>query len=68
MPRYYFNVRDEDGGDIPDPVGIELPDIEAARSKAREIARILLEVEFRHASASDKQLVQHIPDFNGLKH
>jgi hypothetical protein len=34
MPRYYFDVRDDDGAFI-DEVGIELPDMAAAIQEAR---------------------------------
>lgn len=34
MPRYYFDVRDDDGAFI-DEVGVELPDMAAAIQEAR---------------------------------
>jgi hypothetical protein len=37
MPRYYFHVRDENGF-RQDAEGLDLPDIEAARRKALDMA------------------------------
>jgi hypothetical protein len=37
MPRYYFHVRDEHGLRR-DAEGVELPDVEAARRKALDMA------------------------------
>jgi len=34
MPRFYFDIRDQDGVTY-DDVGLELPDLEAARAEAR---------------------------------
>jgi hypothetical protein len=45
MPRFFFNIRNPDGEDVIDAEGMELPDIEAARLKAEELGRALLEVE-----------------------
>lgn len=47
MPRYYFNIRLSNGELVRDETGVEFPETEAALEKAKEIARKLLEVEFR---------------------
>ena len=36
MPRYFFHVHD--GGSVPDDLGVNLPDIDAARSAAIELS------------------------------
>lgn len=36
MPRYFFNIHD--GRDIPDEEGTELPDLDAAKKLAVEVA------------------------------
>lgn len=41
MPRYFFHVHD--GTTLPDYVGTELPDLEAAKHKAVQIAGKLLQ-------------------------
>ena len=41
MPRYHFNVHD--GIEIPDEVGVDLPDINFARREAIRYAGTLLE-------------------------
>jgi len=43
MPRYFFNVRD--GQSHPDPDGIELPDLQAAKHEAIRYAGHLLSDE-----------------------
>ena len=35
MPRYYFDIKDEDGTTIDDR-GVELPDLDAAITEARQ--------------------------------
>lgn len=40
MPRYFFNV--EDGTNIPDETGIELPDLAAVRREAVRFSGALL--------------------------
>ncbi|MET3911709.1 hypothetical protein ABID59_006076 [Bradyrhizobium sp. S3.3.6] len=41
MPRYFFHVHD--GGDsVPDDLGLDLPDIDAARTAAIELSREIL--------------------------
>lgn len=43
MPRYYFDIRDQNGVQF-DDVGIDLPDIATARKEARlALAEILAE-------------------------
>jgi hypothetical protein len=43
MPRYFFHVHD--GGSVLDDVGIELPDISAARTAAIELSGEILRSE-----------------------
>ena len=42
MPRYFFHVHDGDGGSVPDDLGLNLPDIDAARSAAIDLSRAKL--------------------------
>jgi hypothetical protein len=42
MPRYFFHVHDGDGGSVPDDLGLNLPDIDAARSAAIDLSREIL--------------------------
>ncbi len=54
MPRYFLHLRDD--LDVPDEEGFELPDLDAARTKARENALFSLaqtakdeaKINFRH--------------------
>jgi hypothetical protein len=41
MPRYFFHVHDG-GGLVPDDLGLDLPDIDAARTAAIELNREIL--------------------------
>jgi len=41
VPRYYIDLRSHFGTDE-DPIGIELPDLEAARVEAMKVAERLL--------------------------
>jgi len=43
MPRYFFHVHD--GGSVPDDLGVNLPDIDAARSAAIELSCEILSSE-----------------------
>lgn len=43
MPRYFFHVHD--GGSVPDDLGLNLPDIDAARAAAIELSREILRSE-----------------------
>ena len=43
MPRYFFHVHD--GGSVPDDLGLNLPDIRAARIAAIELSREILSSE-----------------------
>lgn len=43
MPRYFFHVHD--GGSVPDDLGLNLPDIDAARTAAIELSREILRSE-----------------------
>ena len=40
MPRYFFNVSD--GNWIEDKVGLELPDAQAAKAQARDLAKLFV--------------------------
>ena len=40
MPRYFFHVHD--GGSVRDDLGLNLPDIDAARTAAIELSREIL--------------------------
>jgi hypothetical protein len=40
VPRYFLHLRND--LDVPDEEGVELPDLDAARAKAREDARFTL--------------------------
>ena len=40
MPRYFFHIRD--GVSYPDEEGVELPDLDAARSAAAKLAGLTL--------------------------
>lgn len=42
MPRYFFHVHDDDGGSVPDDLGLNLPDIDAARIAAIDLSREIL--------------------------
>ncbi len=56
MPRYFFHVCDG-RRTLPDPLGCELPDLEAARRHAREDARMLLESWMARSRAPWRVLV-----------
>jgi hypothetical protein len=43
MPRYFFHVHD--GGSVPDDLGLNLPNIDAARTAAIELSREILSSE-----------------------
>ena len=38
MPRFYFHIRSARGALVRDDAGMYLPDIDAARAEARQIA------------------------------
>ncbi len=40
MPRYFFHI--DDGVSIPDPTGVELPDLSAARAEAVKASGTIL--------------------------
>jgi 4-hydroxyphenylpyruvate dioxygenase-like putative hemolysin len=52
MPRYYFDVRDEDGASI-DEVGIELPDMAAAIQEARRAVADMVRDALRESNIGD---------------
>ena len=55
MPRYHFNVHD--GVEIPDDVGIDLPDLSSARREAMKYAGVLLdEAEDRESLGEEWRL------------
>ena len=52
MPRYYFDIRD--GEDLPDPTGLILGDLSAARLEAvRYSAEVLREMPDRFWNAQE---------------
>ncbi|WP_343893775.1 DUF6894 family protein [Craurococcus roseus] len=52
MPRFFFHMRDEDWL-VEDAEGSELPDLEAARAKAADVARDYLAARLRAGQALD---------------
>jgi hypothetical protein len=67
MPVFFFNLRDGSEGTA-DPEGVNLPDLQAAKNYAMEVARELMnrnEVERRHWQLnvfdSDGSLVAEVP-------
>ncbi|CAA9262451.1 MAG: hypothetical protein AVDCRST_MAG27-2591 [uncultured Craurococcus sp.] len=57
MPRFFFHMRDEDWL-VEDPEGSELPDLEAARAKAAEVALDYLVGRLRAGEALDFERVE----------
>ena len=48
MPRFYFHIRNGDAFEDQDPDGEDLPDIQAARAEAVQVARDFWE-DWSHA-------------------
>ena len=57
MPRFFFHMRDEDWL-VEDPEGSELPDLEAARAKAADVARDHIAARLGAGEALDFQWVE----------
>ncbi len=53
MPRFYFDIRDGHGIEH-DPVGLDLPDLDAARTEAR---RALAEMTQEEINASGRGVI-----------
>lgn len=51
MPKYYFNVVNEDGTKVEDRDGVELSDYAAAAERAKELARAIVEAELTRSQA-----------------
>lgn len=61
MPRYYFNIRSSEGL-IEDPDGTDLPDLDTARTEARQAARDLLASLLRAGEELDGQVFEIVDD------
>ena len=57
MPRFFFHMRDEDWL-VEDPEDSDLPDLEAARAKAADVARDYLAARLGAGEPLDFQWVE----------
>ena len=58
MPRYFFNVREADGGIGRDAEGQDLPDLEAARAEAISANREMLGEWLLHGGTLDPRQIE----------
>jgi hypothetical protein len=63
MPRYYFNVLDDTSAS-PDEVGLDFPDLEAAKRECEQSARELLMEDLEARRPVDNRRVE-ISDAKG---
>jgi hypothetical protein len=63
MPHFYFNIVDKKGA-IPDPEGLELPCISAAKEEARQsIKDMIAATVIENGSIADREF--HVTDEAG---
>jgi hypothetical protein len=64
MPHYFFHI--DDGLSTPDPVGLELPDLEAAQAEAVIAAGSILKDSQGDFWASGETWIMSVTDDEGL--
>jgi hypothetical protein len=61
MPRYFFNIRD-DQGIVRDEEGMDLPDLQSAREEAQDSARELLAETVRSRQPIDHKRIEVVDE------